>query len=206
MHHEARRVSGGRFGRRLLQLLTLGLFALGNPLYLVGCSGSDSDSNSSSSDDQYEYDRDDMLAVASGLEMEGPYAVGEYSISVQFPFAGEHAARDAESDAPSGRLAPSFFARAHACGNRSFVAPAAACIDSTEMQLRAKLRVERGAEVVELEATGNMWVGSRILSFANFDFSADSLRLSFAWREDEGYRYSPTAVNDTAALDALFER
>lgn len=175
-----------------LQVAAFVLFGLGNPFYLVACSGS--------SDDTYEYDQADMLAVASGLEAEGPYNVGEYSVSVQFPFGGETAAREDRSDP----LAPSFFARAHACGTRSFVAPAAACIDSSELRLEATLRVQRAAEVVEVKATGTMRVDSRLLTFANFDFAADSLRLSFTWDDDEGYRYQPIGTNDSAAFAALF--
>jgi hypothetical protein len=193
------RVSRGKLGRKLLQLGAFGLFALGNPLYLVACS------SASDGDDTYEYDRDDMVAVASGLQDEGPYEVGEYSVSVQLPFGNERAASEATSPEDAARGA-SFFARAHACGTRSFIAPAAACIDASEMPLRATLRVERGAEVVEVDVTGNMRVDSRILTFADFDFTADSLQLSFLWNQDEGYRYEPRGGADIAALDALFAR
>jgi len=188
------RASRGKLGRRALQLTAFGLFALGNPLYLVACSGA------SEGDGVYQYGREDMLAVASGLEVEGPYQVGEYSVSVRFPFDRERAA----NDAPDDPRAPSFFARAHACGTRSFVAPAGACIDSSELSLGATLRVERGADVVEREVTGIMRVDSRILTFAHFDFAADSHRFSFTWNDDEGYRYQPTSTNAPAALAALF--
>ena len=201
----ARKGIGYRRSRRLLQLATFGVFALGNPLVFVACS--------SNSEDAYEYDQADMVAVASGLDSAGPYQVGEYSVTVQFPFANEHAANATPSaqDAAHGSsssvgVAPAFFARAHACGTRSFVQPAAACIDASEMQLQATLRVERDAKVVELEMTGNMRVDSRILTFADFYFAADSLLLSFAWSESQGYRYVPGGTDDAIALDALFAR
>ena len=180
--------------KQLFQVAAFVLFGLGNPFYLVACS------DSGSSGDTYEYHQADMLAVASGLEAGGPYSVGEYSISVQFPFGSETAATENRSDP----LAPSFFTRAHACETRSFVAPAAACIDSSELRLEATLRVQRAAEVVEVKATGTMRVDSRILTFAHFDFAADSLRLSFTWDDAEGYRYEPIGTNDAAALAALF--
>ncbi|MDQ2643743.1 MAG: hypothetical protein M3020_08015 [Myxococcota bacterium] len=202
MHLDSTGVSRGTGGwaRRLLQTAAFALFALGNPLYLVACS--DSDAGSGPGADGYEYDQADMLAVASGLEAEGPFSVGEYQITVQLPFGGERAERLSPSDA----LAPSFFARAEACGTRSFVAPAAACIDSSELEMQATLRVQRAAQVVEVKATGKMLVASRRLTFASFDFAAESLYLSFAWRNDEGYRHESSGTNETAALAALFER
>jgi hypothetical protein len=211
MYLDPRRASRGKLGRKLLQLAAFGLFGLGNPVYLVACSSASGD-DERAGDDTYEYDRDDMVAVAAGLESQGPYEVGEYSVSVQLPFDGRTpgetaSAGDAARGSASGsRLAPSFFAQAHACGTRSFIAPAAACIDSSELELSATLRVERGAEAVEVEVTGLMQVHSRILTVADFDFTADSLHLSFDWREGEGYRYSPAGGSDTAALDALFRR
>jgi hypothetical protein len=202
MDHDSKGVSRGtgNLARRLLQTAAFGLFALGNPLYLVACS--DSDSGSGRGADGYEYDQADMLAVASGLEAEGPFSVGEYTISVQLPFGDERT----ERLTPSDPLAPSFLARAHACGTRSFVAPAAACIDSSELEMQATLRVQRADQVVEMKATGNMFVGSRRLTSASFDFAAESLNLSFAWRDDEGYRLEPGGTNEAAALAALFER
>ncbi len=202
MHRDSNGVSRGtgNLARRLLQTAAFALFALGNPLYLVACS--DAGAGSGPGADGYEYDQADMLAVASGLEVEGPYSVGEYRISVQLPFSGERAERLTPSDA----LAPSFFARAHACGTRSFVAPAAACIDASELEMQATITVQRADEVVELKAAGNMRVASRRLTFASFDFAAESLHLSFAWNGDEGYRHEPGGTNETAALAALFER
>jgi hypothetical protein len=207
---DSSRVSLSKLGRNLLKLATFGLFALGNPFYLVACSSaSDGDENGNGA---YRYGRDDMVAVASGLEAEGPFEVGEYKVSVQLPFGGHTAGETASSadaargSSSSSRLAPSYFARAHACGTRSFVAPAAACIDASELELQATLRIERGAEVIEVDVTGNMRVASLNLTFADFDFTADSLQLSFAWHQDEGYRYEPRGGADVAALDALFAR
>lgn len=199
MHLDPKRVARGKLGRKLLQLAAFAPFALGNPLYLVACS------SASDGDDTYEYDRDDMVAVASGLAAEGPYEVGAYSVSVQLPFGNERAASETSSPEDAAR-GSSYFARAYACGTRSFIAPAAACIDASELELHATLRIERGAEVVEVDVTGNMRVDSRILTFANFDFAADALHLSFAWHQDEGYRYEPRGGADVAALDALFAR
>ena len=214
MDLDSSRVSLSKLRRNLLQLAAFGLFALGNPLYLVACSSaSDGDeSGNGNGNGAYRYGRDDMVAVASGLDAEGPFEVGEYKVSVQLPFDGRTAGETASSEdaargsSSSARLAPSYFARAQACGTRSFVAPAAACIDSSELQLRAMLRIERGEEALEVEVTGNMRVASLNLTFANFDFAADSLQLSFAWHQDEGYRYEPRGGADIAALDALFAR
>lgn len=209
---DPKRVSLSKLGRKLLQLAAFALFALGNPLYLVACSSASDGDESGNGNGAYRYGRDDMVAVASGLEAEGPFEAGEYKVSVQLPFAGSTAGETASSvdsahgSSSSSRLAPSYFARAHACGTRSFVAPAAACIDSSELQLQATLRIEHGVEVVEIAATGNMRVASLNLTFADFDFTADSLQLSFAWNQDEGYRYEPRGGEDIAALAALFVR
>ncbi len=74
-----------------------------------------------------------------------------------------------------------------ACLLSSPVSPAAACIDSSELQaFKATLRIEHGEEAVEVEVTGNMRVASLNLTFAIFDFAADSLQLSFGWNQDEG--------------------
>jgi hypothetical protein len=212
MDLDSSRVSLSKLRRNLLQLAAFGLFALGNPLYLVACSSASDGDESGNGNGAYRYGRDDMVAVASGLAAEGPFEVGKYKVSVQLPFDGRTAGETASSEdaargsSSSARLAPSYFARAQACGTRSFVAPAAACIDSSELQLRAMLRIERGEEALEVEVTGNMRVASLNLTFANFDFAADSLQLSFAWHQDEGYRYEPRGGADIAALDALFAR
>jgi hypothetical protein len=209
---DPKRVSLSKLGRKLLQLAAFALFALGNPLYLVACSSASDGDDNGNGNGAYRYGRDDMVAVASGLEAEGPFEVGGYKVSVQLPFDGRTAGDTASSEdatrgsSSSSRLAPSYLACAHACGTRSFVAPAAACIDSSELQLQAMLRIEHGEEAVEVEVTGNMRVASLNLTFADFDFTADALQLSFAWHQDEGYRYEPRGGADVAALAALFAR
>jgi hypothetical protein len=156
-----------------------GLFAFAaasilNPGYFVACAVSTDDAA------KFEYGAEEMTEFA--LSANDSYALDYNSDDYRLELAIEPERGDSAQIAPAqGRGA--FAMTAHACGDRKLFATAAACLDSSSMQVAGKftlLRTRNGAEETiasDIPVSGSLFAGSLKLTGGLLDLRFEGGRL-----------------------------
>jgi hypothetical protein len=159
--------------RRGGTLTAFAVFWLANPAFLTSCSEEEGE--------EFDFDEADMLErieVVNGQSWE----FDGYVLTVELE-QGTGGAQEAQLRLPS----VSWVRDAHACGSRSFVKSAAACMATTEMPVEGTLRLvdlSSGALVVDAQVAGVFIAEGKTLRYAWLALSFDSGRADFAmWRE-----------------------
>jgi hypothetical protein len=159
--------------RKVLSAIAFGLFLVTNPAYLIGCG------NGEDVEEGFSFGEEEMRALVQELQEEAWLIDGYW---VQFSF-------EAAAPAPEARLRPSAIGMAHACENRTFVASAGACGDSTEMALVGTLTLvddELGTSSEFPLTDAVMYVSGRELRWAEFNFELETGGARVIWtREDD---------------------
>ena len=150
--------------KRLLTSVALGLCALAvNPM--VACQSEGDEAG-------YEFDEADMRQAVTGSYVGKVISTGE-SVRITLDQTG----------APSARSTQHY--KRVQCSTRSFVKPAAACVDSTTMELTAHVTSER-PEMADLELTGTFDVWGYELSGGSLFLEHAGASLSASFSSSEG--------------------
>lgn len=114
--------------------VTLFAFAV-NPAYLIGC-------GVEAGPEEFQFDEADMLGVLEAVDTYSFEADGgEVTVTLALEQSG-----DGEAITMAPLDAAGFFTAAMACGSRSFIKDAAACITTTEMPVEGTITVEFAEE------------------------------------------------------------
>lgn len=128
-----------------------------------------------SAEPDYQYGEAELRAAVEGdwalTVTHGPGAALELSVRLQ-----QRAEHTASARAPSAP-APSLLRSAHACGTRTLLAPAHACIDSTEMPLAVSL-LAGGAGLESAALSGNFRVDSLVFDVGTLHLTLGELRVT----------------------------
>ncbi len=148
-----------------LTLLAGAFFFIVNPALLTGC------------EDPYQFGQKEMSAKLEKLQTT-EYMVQDSPFVVKITMAaGKSVKKTMDFDRDIA-----IFSSATACGTRSFVAPAAACVDSTEMSLKGSFSLlERAADgstkaiAEDVPVLGMYTVNGKTLNNGMVDFGANDL-------------------------------
>lgn len=155
-----------------------------NPGYFVGCAASTDD------EPKFQYGAKEMTEFA--LLANDSYEFDDDSEQYRIDLDIEPERADPRRAAlEPGHPASAFAATAHACGERKLFASAAACVDSSSMELAGTftlLRIRNGAQEViasDVPVTGKLLVYSLVLEQATLSlgFDGGSLQLSGIYRD-----------------------
>ena len=137
--------------RKLAALFAFAVASVLNPGYFAGCI----------SDQEPDFGEEEMLAVLSAANAMGPYAFdtddARYEAELTF------VQRDGE-DARSGRAMP-LSTRAFACGSRTFLRSASACVDVTLVPVEATLTLRRVDQEPTVEIVSELAMDGRLRVF-----------------------------------------
>lgn len=173
-------------------------FLLANPAYFLACQ---------EEDDQFTYGEEEMLTLLDTVNS-GSWQIDQYQIEFTLDQSGEELARQLKAH-------PDLLATAQACGNRSFVKSASACMDISSMPLTGVATIYRIngddtlEEIDELPAQGYLEVMSLNLDHATIDLSLPSNgSVQLAWDDTtpEDFQlasFSATDVGDESAVISL---
>ncbi len=158
--------------------LSFGFFLLANPAFFTGCSA----------EADFEYDEADMLEVVEDLNEATDLRLKNANTGAEHLELSFQVEQSTEGDA-SAQLAPlsnEWIKAAHACGSRSFVKDAHACIDVSRMPLEGTLNfLDEGEVVHTVSLKGEMAVYSRLLTQAEFSFQYEGGTLMLKWHDDD---------------------
>ncbi len=117
--------------RNLIAAVLFTLAFVLNPAYVAGCGDEDAEPN---------FGEAQMLEVLEGLTVMGPYSMEEgdaqYEVELMLTQVGG-------ADDLGAALRPLFAMQAYACGSRTFMQSAAACITSTTLPIEGALTLRR---------------------------------------------------------------
>lgn len=157
------------------------LFLVANPAYFAACAGEENG-------DSFTYGESDMLELMDGLNST-EWLVDGYALELSLT---QGTGASASFSLPDAGNSPSFVRSAHACGGRSFVKSAAACIDWTDLPVLGTLRIfeQVGAEertlIDEIPVDGNITVMSLNLDHAEVNLSLNNGSAYLSWDEELG--------------------
>jgi hypothetical protein len=120
---------------KLLGAFAFGLASVMNPAFFAGCGSA----GSGARQPEFSFGEADVVAlvdVAKAQRYELKTADGSYEIVVDL-------SQVRGDDSKSGALDPALVRVAHACGNRTFLRSAAACLDVTEVPVAGSITVKR---------------------------------------------------------------
>jgi hypothetical protein len=177
-------------GRFLLGVTAFGISSVINPGYFVGCASSES---------EYQYGAVEMAELVLA-------ANGSYELQID---GVEHRldvdVAPARVAAEQAHLSGPFALSAHACGNRKLVATAAACVDSSTMDVTGHITLLRASDGERFEeiarhipVAGALYVFSRVLSSGSLELSFDGGRLQLTSPDADSF--SLQAGSDLRAL------
>ena len=104
-----------------------------NPGYFAGCAGD--------TDDEFEFGEAEMLELVDGLNEQEPFVFSTRDAVYRLELALEQEPGEDEGAVAAG--SPLLARRARACGSRTFMNGASACVSSSGVALLASLRLYR---------------------------------------------------------------
>lgn len=147
----------------------------------------------------FQYGEAEMVAIVDGANRAGPYRVESEGQVYQVSFRVSQRPGD---DKLSG-LAPSGWSgqavrQAQACGNRTFLRSASACLDTTEMPVEGALTLTRvgasgGAILGDAPARGELRVIGKVLEGATLTLGAGEVFVHVRYQKATG-SYQVTSV------------
>lgn len=159
-------------------------FLMINPAWITGCA---------EEEPEFSFGEPEVLSLIEDVNA-SRWEVDGYEVQ----FTLEQAARPEQM---ASRVTP--ISSAAACGSRSFVKGAEACIDTTSMQLKGRLNVyqmgEDREEVGEFELSGDVMVIGLDLTNAEFNFDFNEEIGAYISFRDGAFSLKALAI-DTDAL------
>lgn len=167
----------GRSPRWIVTLVAFGLASVVNPGYFTGCASDDDDlASNRAKSAKFEFGEAELLDLVD--EATGPFELMQANEQYRIELMLSQAVGDDHDDTLGLQPPAAFVSRAYACGNRSFMQKAAACISTTTVPLTALVslykRTPSGDEEVlhEQALEGSMMVLGSQLSNARITLNA----------------------------------
>jgi hypothetical protein len=172
---------------KLVATFAFGLASVMNPAFFTGCG--------SVLGPKFSFGEAEVVAlvdVAKAQRYELKTTDGSYEVVVDLSQARG-------DDSKSGALEPSPVKVAHACGNRTFLRSAAACLDQTDVPVSGTITIKRIAPdeitlVDKADATGKMTVYGTALTNAEIEVGAGENRVSLRSDDAKTFKVSRVVV------------
>ena len=161
--------------RYLIRNLIFVFFFLANPAYFLACE---------EDDDHFTFGEEEMVALLDTVNG-AAWEIDEYKIVFSLSQEGEALARNRMSR-------PELTATAQACGTRTFVKSAEACIDLSEMPVVGETSVYRAVEngdwqlIDTIPTEGYLDVEGLNLTNARVELTLDGGFAYLSWSENDG--------------------
>lgn len=140
----------------------------------------------------------EVVAVVNGANRPVPYRYEHGGKTYEISFQVAQVQGNDKVSALPGSSRGAALRQAHACGNRTFLRSAAACIDTTSVPVEGKLTVKRvGANPATLlsgaQARGELFVAGTELKHARLTLSAEGVSVRIAY-ENSSRAYTVESV------------
>jgi hypothetical protein len=162
--------------RGFMTVVAFGFASVVNPGYFAGCA--------SAGGETFEFGEAEMLELMDDANVTGPFDIMSGSQRYRLEVSFEQKSGEDADDIATLRRRPVFTARAHACGTRTFMQSAAACLTTSEVPLTATVNLYRidsagETQVVHDEAVdGRFYVWGRKLTNARIESNSSEMGSS----------------------------
>jgi hypothetical protein len=140
--------------RGLMTVVAFGLASVVNPGYFAGCA-------SGTGGEKFEFGEVEMLELMDEANATGPFDIMSGSQQYRLELSFEQKSGEDEDDVAAFLQRPVFTSRARACGTRTFMQSAAACITSSEVPLTATVNLYRIDSAGETQVVHDEMVDTR---------------------------------------------
>jgi hypothetical protein len=182
-----------------------------NPGYFAGCASESSDDlGPEPGKEKFEFAEAEMLNLVDEANATGPFDImdGVQRYRLEVLFAQQNG--EDQDDSTASRSPSPFSIRAYACGTRTFMQSASACITSSEVRLTATLNVYRIEATGETQVVKDQALDARLavygtklnnaeLSIGMFELNP-STRLTLSSRDGKSFKLTQFSVTSSDVI------
>jgi hypothetical protein len=163
-------------------LMTAAAFCLAsviNPGYFAGCTSNTDQPGAEPGAEKFDFGETEMLALVDEANATSPFDVTSGSQTYKLEVSFEQRSGEDQDDTAALKQRPLFTSRAFACGTRTFMQSAAACITQSEVLLTATINLYRVDSTGLTPVVQNRTVDARLLVYGTTLSSAQIVSGSY---------------------------